>query len=363
MTSLTSGGSWSTAIPSRTDEAMKRIFLTKLTGAPLSERLREALDWVGWERIISPKARIFVKPNLVWKDPRPGVTVSPELLEALVALLSSRTSHITIGESDGGYYAFPAEEALQSHGVYDLAERYGIRAVNLSRLPSERVLTRIGQDDVEVELPSILLHDTDMFVTVPVPKVHAMTGVSLGFKNQWGCIPSAMRLELHPVFNKTLAAVNALVKPRLAVYDGRYFLDRNGPMVGEPVFMDLLMVSNDIGAGDVACCRIMGVDSNRITHLRYAREAGVLSDADEDATFNIDPATMARHTFRVRRNLVSYLELASFHSSAVTKLLFRGPVGRLIHSVLYAIRKNAVVARILYGKFGFPQQGESQDPA
>ncbi len=45
---------------------------------------------------------------------------------------------------------------------------------------------KVGLKTVQVKLPSLLLHDIDTFITIPVPKVHAMIGVSLGFKKPVG---------------------------------------------------------------------------------------------------------------------------------------------------------------------------------
>jgi uncharacterized protein (DUF362 family) len=331
---------------------LKRVFIAKIDGRPLQEKLLEALNGVGWEEYVPLGARVFVKPNLTWRAHRPGVTASPELLEALVALLCTRTSHVIVGESDGGYHSFAAEESFQGHGLYALAEKYPIQVVNLSKLPAERARARIGRRDVEVELPSQLLHEVDAFITVPVPKVHAMTRVSLAFKNQWGCIPSPMRLRNHSGFKEKILAINTLLKPRLAVYDGRYFLDKSGPMVGEPVPLDLLIAANDIGAGDWACCQIMGVDPERVPHLRAARRAGMFPSHRSEIAFNQDPAELRTRRFSLQRTPLNYIALMGFQSSLLTKLLYDSAVGRFLHRVLYAVRRHPLVARFLYGRFG-----------
>ena len=47
--------------------------------------------------------------------------------------------------------------------------------------------------------------------------------------------------------------------PGLTIFDGTWFLDKTGPMVGEPVPMNLLIASDDSGAGSMACCDIMQI--------------------------------------------------------------------------------------------------------
>ena len=83
-------------------------------------------------------------------------------------------------------------------------------------------------------LPVFLLDEIDILVTMPVPKIHSNTGVSLTFKNQWGCIPENKdRLRLHPYFQHVILEVNKAVKANVAIIDGKYGLNKNGPMKGE----------------------------------------------------------------------------------------------------------------------------------
>jgi len=193
---------------------------------------------------------VFIKPNFTYPCYKEGVTTSPLAIEALVQVLRNRTSHITICESDGGKNAWHAEDGFAGHGVLDLVKRYGVRAMNLTEQSREVVTTEIAGHCVEVELAAPMLHECDVFITMPVPKVHVMTGVSLGFKNQWGCIPDVERLHHHPNFAHVVLAVNKLLRTRLTVFDGTYFLNRTGPMNGDPVPMNLVVVSDNPAAGD-----------------------------------------------------------------------------------------------------------------
>lgn len=121
------------------------------------------------------------------------------MIEALIAILRSRTSKI--GESDGGSHAWLAEEAFHGHGLMEIANRYGARLINLSKMETEEAQVKIGSTTIRIRLPRLLLYDIDLFISMPVLKVHAMTVVSLGFKNQWRCIPDVKRLRYHPEFN------------------------------------------------------------------------------------------------------------------------------------------------------------------
>lgn len=333
-----------------------KVYIGKTEGpSELKLQLQEALRWVCLDQVVKHDTRVFLKPNLTWRAPMPGVTTTPEFIEAVVAVLREYSGRIIIGEADGGYHSFPAEEAFQSHGLYDVSRRYGIEVVNLSKCEGKVQAVQIGNDSVAVELPAMLLSEIDFFITLPVPKVHAMTGVSLGFKNQWGCQPGTMRLRNHPDFSKKILAINQLVKPRLSLFDGTYFLDKIGPMVGETVRMDLLIASDDLGAGDLACCEIMNIDPWSIAHLRLAVQKGMMPRSLKDLTLNQSLQPFKTRQFELQRSLIHYIALVAFHSHLWTRIFYESAASGVVHAVLYAIRKNRFIGRLLYGPVGPPE--------
>jgi uncharacterized protein (DUF362 family) len=336
-----------------------KVYVGKTNASELKVRLCEALEWLGWEQHVRRSCRVFVKPNLTWREPVPGVTTTPVFIEAVVAAFKERTDNIFIGEADGGYHLFKAEEDFENHGLYELGRRCRIRLVNLSRVPAEKATVTVSGRLVTVELPSLLLHDVDVFVTLPVPKVHALTQVSLGFKNQWGCQPGTMRLRNHPEFARKILAINKLLRPQLAIYDGTYFLDKTGPMVGEPVRTDLVIAANDLGAGDLVCCEIMGIDPHRVRHLRLAQREGIMPRLLKEVALNQDLAVFQTHRFHLKRSLINWIALAAFHSDLLTRFFYDSIFAGPLHKVLYAIRKNPLVRRFLYGPIGPPRVEEN----
>ena len=331
-----------------------RVYVERLNPDDLQSSILLALEWLRWDEIVSPNSRVFIKPNLTWRQHVPGVTVTPPFLLSLVRALKRRTPNITIGEGEGGYNGYRVADAFTGHGLHELAAREQINVVNLTPLPSETVTGVVGGREVSVCLPSFLVHDVDVFISVPVPKVHAMTYVSLGFKNQWGCLPSPMRLHQHPEFCEKILLINKTVRPRLTIFDGTWLLDKTGPMVGEPVPMNLLIASDDSGAGSMACCDIMQIDPMRARHLALARAEGLFPARMEDVTVNQPLAPFRTHRFRLERSIVNWVALSAFNSRTITTLLYDSTFADYAHKALYSVRKNPAVARFLYGKSGPP---------
>jgi uncharacterized protein (DUF362 family) len=335
---------------------MARVFIDYLgPGASPRKQIRQALDFLRWEDLIPMGARVFVKPNLTWRAHLPGVTTTPAFMDACVEVLKDRTPNIIIGESDGGYHGFRAEEAFESHGLYELTRRYNVEVVNLTKLEAESVSGVVCGRQVSMDLPKLLLHDTDVFLTLPVPKVHSTTRVSLAFKNQWGCIPSPMRLYHHAEFARKVILINRVLRPRIALFDATYMLNRSGPMIGDPVKTNLVLASDDLGAGSLACCHVMGLDPWCAPQHRMARREGVMPVDRDLIEFSQPLEPFCKYRFYLRRNVVNRAAAIAFKSEALTHLLYDSSVADVCHRALYSVRKHRLAAKFLYGDLGPPE--------
>jgi len=304
----------------------------------LDREVAAALDWLNWRSVVPEGARVSIKPNLTYPFHKPGVTTSPAMLEAVIRLLSTRTRNINVVESDGGSYSWPADDAFKGHGIFELCKRYGARAVNLTRYPREHVETEIDGRRVSVELSRLLTRETDVFITMPVPKVHMMTGVSLAFKNQWGCLPDVKRLRNHYEFPRKVLAINKILRPQLSIFDGTYFLNRSGPLEGDPVRMNLLIASDDPGAGSLACCALMRINPLSVPHLRLAVRERMMPQTLGEVATNVELEDLKGPAFTLQRSWLQWLTLAIFHSRLATIALYDSPFAKPAHEVLYLFR-------------------------
>ena len=145
---------------------------------------------------------------------------NPAAIEAAIIAISAYTSHIFIGDSDsGGYNRFSMSRVYEETGIVNLAKKYNVQLVNLSQLPRKTIQFDYKNKSFRLDLPVLLLEDIDMLVSMPVPKVHANTKVSLTFNNQWGCIPENKdRLKLHPYFRHVILEVNKAIKSQGSHY-------------------------------------------------------------------------------------------------------------------------------------------------
>jgi uncharacterized protein (DUF362 family) len=314
-----------------------RLYIDRI-GDQYRTRISEGLNHIDVRSRLKAGGRVFIKPNLTYPRFKPGVVTTPECVEALVLALKDYTSHIIIGESDGGgYNPFAAEEAFESLGLNAIAQRYGAEIVNLSQVPSKNIQVESGRHHVAVPLPAILLDDIDLFITVPVPKMHSSTTASISVKNQWGCIPEpSIRLTLHPYFNQIIWEINRRLSP-VTVVDGTFGLNRTGPLHGDPVPLDWVVISNDIVAADLACFKIMGVDPFAVRPYPFLKSIGEWPDLAKVA-YNRDFQEFAGQQFFLKRELMDFPGAFAFRWRWLAHLAYHSSLAALLHKVMYLFR-------------------------
>jgi len=316
-----------------------RAFVDWIGGKYL-ERIQRGLEFIGFSKMVSRSSLLFIKPNLTLPTYSPGVMTSPAAVEAALAALSDYTPNLIIGDADsGGYNRFSMDEVYGRTGLLEVARRHGVEVVNLSHLDRKKELIALGRGEAEVFLPKLLVEEIDFLLTMPVPKVHMYTGVSLCFKNQWGCIPEPEdRLRLHPHFSHAVLALNHRVKTRVAIIDGSFGLNRSGPLRGEAVELGWVGVADDPGSGERVACELMQVPLEKVPHLRLAEKQGLIPPLGA-VVLNQDLRPFLKQPFAHRLAPADYPGLIAFRSPLMAHLAYFSPLSGILHKLLYLVRE------------------------
>jgi uncharacterized protein (DUF362 family) len=319
--------------------AKPRVFLSALAedyAAPIAAGLVD----VGFFDAVRPGATVFVKPNFTFPTYRPGVMTSFACVKAAVECLVRRGCKVIIGEAEsGGYNPFSMDAVFEQMGMNELARQTGARVVNISYTEPEILKIRVGLRKLSIPMPRLLLREIDAFITMPVPKIHMNTGVSMSIKNQWGCIQApSERLKLHPFFAEVIFEVNRRLPRAYSIIDGRFGLNATGPMRGDVVDLNWLLVSNDLVAADRVCCKIMQIDERSIGYLDYFRRQGWWTAFSEIA-LNQDWESFKKVQFYLSRKWTDLPGLACFRNSFLAWLGYRSPMAGFAHWLLYLFRE------------------------
>ncbi len=284
--------------------------------------------------------RVFVKPNFTYPFPKEGVTTTRAALVGLVELLYERgAAQVTIGEGEGGYNSFSMDETFTAFELAELTSRLGCETVNVAHAPSTSLsVTTRRFGDFTFDFPRAILESTDLYISMPVPKVHCMTGMSGAVKNAWGLVQDSMRVRLHPALNEILAEIDRRLPLRLAVVDGTYGLTRNGPMIdGQPLELGWFAAADDLRLADHMLCEVMGMDVRKVAHLWHAVETGEFAVAEADK-HRSTVAPFVDERFYLRRNLWNRSAKLTWYSPRLNHLVYFSGLSGVMHKVMYKVR-------------------------
>lgn len=252
-------------------EGRPTVYLDRLSPESSEEDFRRALDAVGWRSIIGEGSTVAVKYNGCHFVYLPGLNTTPEFLAEVVGILKERAADVVVVEAD--LQRFSADFVYERAGYRRLVEREGGRFVNLSR---DRM--------VEVDMPGAYwkrrgmpktLVEADHFITFPVLKTHKLWNLSLGIKNQFGCVPEADRVKYQKHLPEVVYDFNAYLKPDITLFDGYIGLEGDGPIAGIPKKVGVVIAGTNVVAADAVAARVMGFDPLSSGLIKYSYERGL----------------------------------------------------------------------------------------
>jgi uncharacterized protein (DUF362 family) len=246
------------------------------------ESVRQAVELARGLDHLPSKARVFIKPNIVfWTRavafPKWGVITTSRVVEDVILLLKERgIDDITIGEGtvtmDPKDLATPAH-AFETLGYGKLKQKYGIKYLNIFERPFKKV--DFG-DGVVLRFNADAL-DSDFVVDLPVMKAHNQTVVSLGIKNLKGLIDIPSRKKCHNMtpgkdLHFWVSKLADKMPPMLTLQDGIYTNERGPGPDGKLHRSNLLVASADVLSADLVGAKILGYTPEQVPHLMHAAE-------------------------------------------------------------------------------------------
>jgi uncharacterized protein (DUF362 family) len=303
----------------------------------LESDVRLILEQIGFFQ--NRPQRVFIKPNFTYPFFKPGVTTTRELIEALVQVLKeSGCTRIVLGEGDGGYNAFSMEETFKNYRLDELTERYGLEVVNVSKWPSLTLDINAKRGRFSVNVPRPIFEEFDCFITLPVPKVHAMTTISNAVKNQWGIVQDVFRLHFHVAFDEIITEVCRRLPRPIALVDGTYGLTKNGPMI-EGIQLSLGWVSacDNLWLNDRLMCEIMQMPMGTVEHLMYAEKLGLVPKREE-CRISGGIESFVDDRFYLKKNFWNHVAKSTWYSKRWNYLVYFSPLSNMLHKVMYSVR-------------------------
>lgn len=218
---------------------------------------------------------ILLKPNLVEFDSATCINTNVAVIAAArEVMLKHGAASVRIAEGPGHRRdtLFLAEEA----GYRNSLKAFDAHFVDLNRDDVTPVGDFSGRGPLF--LPNTAL-GADLIVSVAKMKTHHWVGATLSMKNFFGLVPGSVygwpkNILHYNGITQSILALNRTFSKSFAIVDGIVGMEGNGPIQGRPKQAGVLVMGANLPAVDATCCRIMGIDPDKIEYLQLGRELG-----------------------------------------------------------------------------------------
>ncbi len=298
--------------------------------------MKKILEMEEWKKIIKQDSVICMKVNACHYEYYPGITNNLNVIYTIVSLLRDRVREVIIGESD--LQRYDGMDALVGCGIKVAAEKAGAKVINFSK--DDFIDVNInGKILKKMKMPETLV-EADHFITIPLPKTHKLTTVSIGLKNQFGCIPRYDRLVYHKYLSDVLTDINDFLKPSIVITDGIVALEGDGPIAGVPKKLGILIASNNVLANDMVATEIMGFDWREIDHIRKAAERGIGPSSINEIEIVDEDLNSVKTVFEPPANdFISNGERWLLKHTLLSKIVYLSPLFTTMKRTAWTIRK------------------------
>jgi|WetSurMetagenome_2_1015567.scaffolds.fasta_scaffold39438_2 uncharacterized protein (DUF362 family) len=245
-------------------------------GSDPEKMVEEALSLLGGVgSLIKPNSTVVIKPNAGHPWPAESSTnTSPAVVAAVIkALRKAQPKEIILAEAAAT--GCDTLECLKISGIGKAAEDAGVdRIIDIKR---DKDLINIPIRDarsalIRVALPRFLL-EADHIVNVPIFKTHVSMVFTCALKNIKGVVQDKVHREMHRT-DLTAGIIDlwSIIKADLSIVDMIRPAEGFGPTFGIPTDFGCIVAGKDPVAIDATICRMIGLDTDKVTYFKSARE-------------------------------------------------------------------------------------------
>ena len=274
----------------------------------------------GWRELRVSEAdirgkRVLLKPNLV--ETIPGavhINTHPLVVRGAVeAFLSLGAARVAVAEGPG--HVTDTLRILDESGLEEILWEDRIPFIDLNRQSGYTVANAGGYSRLQSLTLPVCLKEFDLIVSMAKLKMHHLAGVTLSMKNLFGLMPGSFygwpKNRLHWAgINGCIVDITATVRPQFAIVDGIVGMEGDGPIMGVPKHVGVLIMGRNLPAVDATCTRIMGFDPHRVESLSWAE--GLLGPIREANIHQVGESIAAvRSPFQILEKIPAQRQLRS----------------------------------------------------
>jgi uncharacterized protein (DUF362 family) len=248
-------------------------------GTDASKMVEEALSHLGGvTSLIKPGSTVVVKPNAGHPYlPERSVTTSPAVVAAVIKeLRKAQPKEIILAEAAA--IGCDTMESFDVSGIGKAAEEAGVdRIIDIKE---DKDLLKIPIRDATCDITSVLLPrfllEAEHIVNVPIFKSHVSMVFTNALKNMKGMVQDKVHFQMHQTdLAAAMMDLWSIIKADLTIADLIRPLEAFGPEAGLPTDFGCIVAGKDPVAIDATCCRMVGLDIDKVPYFKAARKRGI----------------------------------------------------------------------------------------
>ncbi len=255
----------------------------------------------GISQFVGKDEKILLKPNmLVGADPSKATTTHPSIFNAISKILIDGGYNVKYGDSPG---LGSPQKVAEKTGLMTIAQKYGIELADFNT--SVSVSSKTAHRSKQFDIAKGVL-EADAIINLPKMKSHMLQKITGAVKNPMGCIQGFKKGMMHAKFTnpysfaEMLVDLDNLLPLKLHIMDGIVAMEGNGPRSGDPVSMNVILISDDPVAIDTVFCKLIDLDPALIPTNTYGEEYGLGTCTDIELVGD-DIAPLINKDFNIER--------------------------------------------------------------
>jgi len=248
--------------------------LLVIKGEDYPRLIREGLKLLGFPgRFLRKGANVVIKPNAAWSRTPAQAACTHPLLVAETIKMSQRfgAGKVEVVEHSCDNH----RSAFRISGIKEAVEKAGAPMYSLSEtddyvpvaIPEARTLKK-------AEISRKILQ-ADLFVNMPIAKVHGAGRLTMAMKNHMGTVKD--RWTFHATgLHQCIADISSYLRPQITILDCTRILTSHGPKgPGDVKILNQIILGTDQVAVDSYGSTLFGMKPEDIGYLKAAREMGL----------------------------------------------------------------------------------------
>jgi uncharacterized protein (DUF362 family) len=169
----------------------------------------------------------------------------------------------------------PAEMVLGLSGIMAACKSAGAEVMAAQNESNFRAIEIPKGKAIKSDTCIKEIQNADVFINVPIAKVHAMTRLTLGLKNLMGCIWDRQGWHQNSL-HQCIADYVTAVRPDLTILDANRIMVSGGPKgPGRTKDVGKVIAGVDPVAVDAYGATLFGLKPQAVKHIKLAYEHGV----------------------------------------------------------------------------------------